>query len=148
MMASFINLTQAVAGVHGPILGGAIIHDQSSSTWCRIFYVNLQLCCLALTALLVAWPWRAHTFVSSKTRNGSVDSVGAALLLASSALLVFALQEGAARAYAWNSSTIDATPTIFGVGFVGFVLWNLASFAAKKASSLQYLPSFSRPIEL
>lgn len=54
---------------------------------------------------------------------GSIDFLGCILLLAASILLVFALQEGGAYIYAWDSPTVITALTVAGVAFLAFVGW-------------------------
>ncbi|KAL8684318.1 MAG: hypothetical protein Q9224_006442 [Gallowayella concinna] len=52
-----------------------------------------------------------------------VDWLGATLLLAASALLVFGLQQGGSTTYKWNSATIITTLVISGTCWVSFFIW-------------------------
>lgn len=124
MFAALVSMVQVVAGVLGPILGGAISHDRTSSTWRWIFWLNLPIGCAALVALLLAWPrdTMQEETRSSKTLS-SVDFVGAILLLAFSILIVFALQEGGTYTYRWNSPAIVVTLVLSGVTLIAFIAW-------------------------
>lgn len=123
IVASLVALMQVVAGVLGPILGGAISHDRTSSTWRWIFWLNLPLCGAALIALLLAWPRDQTEQGGSRKALKSIDFVGAILLLAFSILLVFALQEAGTYIYRWGSPVIIATLVVSGVAFVAFLGW-------------------------
>lgn len=123
IFAALVSIVQVVAGVLGPILGGAISHNRASSTWRWIFWLNLPIGCATLIALLLAWPCeKTHQSRSWKTLQ-SVDFVGAILLLAFSILIVFALQEGGTYVYSWNSPAIIVTLLLSFVALVAFIVW-------------------------
>lgn len=89
--------------------GGAITRD---STWKWVFLLNAPVGFVAIIALLISWPSSVRSFVIRKFKISDVDWLGAILLLCASVMLVFALQEAGATAYAWSSPTIIATLTV------------------------------------
>ena len=129
-MATYVSLTQAVAVVLGPILGGAITHQTYTDNWRWIFYINLPLCFSALLGLLVAWPKRTRgqdgrPYRMSFKSLESSDFVGAGLLLTASVMLIFSLQEAGARVFSWDSGVIIESLVISGVAFAAFVGWEV-----------------------
>lgn len=123
MIGAGVGVVMVTAGVLGPILSGAITGDGKSGTWRWIFYLNVPIGVMALLALLVAWPIGSKWGRLSKEAVKSVDFLGCVLLLAASVLLIFALEEGGAYIYAWNSATIIACLVVSGLSFVAFVAW-------------------------
>ncbi|KAF2771553.1 MFS general substrate transporter [Teratosphaeria nubilosa] len=124
MMATYVGVTQTIAVVLGPVLGGAITSGASNS-WRWIFYLNLPACTLAIAAFCIVWPWRGDVRSPSWAALRKVDTIGALLLLIASVLLVFALQEGGAEKHAWNSPVIIATLVLSGSAALAFVCWEI-----------------------
>jgi MFS family permease len=92
-------------------------------TWPWIFWINLPIGGIALVILLLAWPAKASTSSLTWSALASVDFLGSLLLLAASALLVFALQEAGSYQFAWNSPVIVCCLVFSAVSFVGFAGW-------------------------
>jgi MFS family permease len=127
-MATYVSLTQAVAVVLGPILGGVITQHVDSDNWRWIFYINLPLSALALIGLMVAWPRRTRgqdgrPYRISFKSIEQIDFMGCSLLLIASVMLIFGLQEAGARVYRWESPSIVSSFWICGIAFVGFLAW-------------------------
>lgn len=127
-MATYVSVTQAVAVVLGPILGGVITHDQDTDNWRWIFYLNLPLCFLALVGIFVAWP--RHTrgqdgrpYRLSFKSLEAIDFLGSALLLVACVMLIFSLQQAGAQVFAWNSGVVIESLVISGVAFIAFAIW-------------------------
>ncbi|KAG2012349.1 hypothetical protein GB937_007178, partial [Aspergillus fischeri] len=109
-----------VASVLGPILGGVI---NTHSSWRWVFLFNVPGGLVAL--VLIVWCLPASEMTSKLTlrkRLGTklsksgfvrVDIWGMFLLLTSSVLLVFALEEGGSR-YPWDSTAI-ITPLVLAI---------------------------------
>ena len=123
MVSGAIGMVLVMAGVLGPVLSGAITHDQHSSTWRWIFYLNIPIGGVAVVALKIAWPADKSKKSFTKKAILSVDVLGSLLLLAASVLLIFALEEAGAFVYAWDSSIIIACLCVSGFTLVAFVLW-------------------------
>lgn len=123
IMAGLVGLVLVTSGVLGPVLSGAITHNHHSSTWRWIFWLNLPIGGIALAVLLIAWPSDKSHASFTRASFISIDFVGCILLLAASILLIFALQEGGAYTYAWNSGTIIACLATSVVAFLGFIGW-------------------------
>ncbi|KAH9810508.1 Major facilitator superfamily domain, general substrate transporter [Teratosphaeria destructans] len=134
MMATYVGVTQTIAVVLGPILGGWVTSGASDS-WRWIFYLNLPACIPAIVAFCLVWPWRSDVRRPSWTALRKVDVVGTLLLLLASVLLVFALQEAGAEKYAWNSPIIVAAFVVSGSAATAFVIWEIG--LEKMSSSWQ-----------
>jgi MFS family permease len=129
-MATYVSLTQAVAVVLGPILGGVITQDQESDNWRWIFYLNLPFCFIAFVGLLVAWPKRTRgqdgrPYRMSFKSLEAIDFLGSALLLVACVMLIFSLQQAGAQVFAWDSGVVIESFVISGVAFVAFVIWEV-----------------------
>jgi hypothetical protein len=107
----------------GPTLGG-VITTQSSSGW--IFLFNIPVGVFIMALMFFAWP---HTQSPGKISWRQLDVIGCLLCIAASVMLVFALQQAGAGAYAWSSITIIATLAAAAISAValGFWIWYLSS---------------------
>ncbi|CAK4013795.1 Major facilitator superfamily domain, general substrate transporter [Lecanosticta acicola] len=123
IMAAYVGVCMVCSGVLGPVLGGAITFNRERSTWPWIFWINLPVGCLTLGALTVAWPSDRSRTKLTWAALASVDFFGSLLLLAASALMVFALQAAGSYQYAWSSATIVACLVVSGVCFLVFAAW-------------------------
>ena len=76
--------------------------------------------------MLFAWP---QTQTAGKISWRQLDVIGCLLCIAASVLLVFALQQAGAGAFAWSSATIIASLTVAAVAAIalGFWIWYLSS---------------------
>jgi EmrB/QacA subfamily drug resistance transporter len=101
----YVGGVWAVSSVVGPTLGG--LFSQFAS-WRWIFFVNVPICILAVVLLMRGF----HEKVERRPHR--VDAAGAALLAASTALLVLGVLEGGV-AWAWDSPISIA---VFAVGAV------------------------------
>ena len=123
ILAGAVGITLVCSGVLGPILGGVITHNNDSSTWRWIFYLNLPVGGSALTLLLLTWPKSKTKTPFNLTLFRNVDFLGCILLLAASILLIFALQEAGSYVYAWSSGTIIGCLTVSAITFIAFTAW-------------------------
>lgn len=117
VLSALIGLTFAVSSVLGPVVGG-VITTHSSWRWC--FWFNVPCSALAIVVILFAWP---KTNSLGRITWRQLDWVGCLLFLASSVLLVFALQEGGSGVYAWGSPTIVCTLVFSVVSAVACGVW-------------------------
>src|SRR6266516_3613750 len=103
-----------VAGVAGPVLGGAIAEYLH---WSLIFWINVPLGVFA--ALLT---YHAMKQLPRHERPHQLDLIGAALMVAAATMLLIALTSGGSR-LPWTSSTIVALIGISLALSLAFVWW-------------------------
>ncbi|PGH09842.1 hypothetical protein GX51_00529 [Blastomyces parvus] len=131
----------AIASILGPILGGII---STNSAWRWIFLLNAPAGCVCIGIVALCLPSSISSqpdvkFVDhlrakvSKSALKRVDVIGVVLLLASSILLVFALEEAGTR-YSWSNAVIITTFSLAGIAGILFVFWELF---LEKSTSLQ-----------
>lgn len=95
--AGYFAIVWAVAGLIGPLLGGALTDWLG---WRAIFWINLPI---GLLALWVAWPGlRAFT---ASGRSGRIDYLSTGLFAIATTAFLFALTWGGGR-YAWSSPPV------------------------------------------
>ncbi|KAK3691698.1 hypothetical protein LTR37_018491 [Vermiconidia calcicola] len=123
IVAGAVGLVMVLSGVLGPVLSGAIANDPASSTWRWIFYLNIPIGGLALTAFYIAWPEDKSQKSFTRKAFKSIDFAGATLLLCASVLLIFALEEAGTFVHAWDSGTIIACLVMAAITFLGFLAW-------------------------
>lgn len=101
-----------LGGILGPVIGGGLIEaDLFGLGWRSVFLVNLPI---GLAALVIAWKVLPRR---SGDRKIGIDLVGAAIIVASSGLLVLALNLGVEQDWPlWTWLCIAA-------GLLGFVLF-------------------------
>src|SRR6266516_1353986 len=96
---AYMGTSWIVAGVAGPVLGGAIAEYLH---WSLIFWINVPLGVFA--ALLT---YHAMKQLPRHERPHQLDLIGAALMVAAATMLLVALTSGGSR-LPWTSSTIVA----------------------------------------
>ncbi|KAI9727331.1 MAG: hypothetical protein M1828_006950 [Chrysothrix sp. TS-e1954] len=126
--SGLIGASLGLAGILGPLIGGGITtHSEGFPKW--VFLLNVPAAGVVIIALLLAWPRNVAGFpprVSWRT----MDFVGAALLLGTTVMFVFALEQGGAQVFAWDSPTIIGTLTASGFCGIALILWSW--YLAKK----------------
>ncbi|MBB6303688.1 MDR family MFS transporter [Rhizobium leucaenae] len=130
--AAWISGTWAVASIAGPLLGGTFAQHLH---WSLIFWINIPLGLVALA--IINNPLKKLPVAGRAHR---IDAVGAALLVAATALLLLALNWGGSR-YSWLSSSI--------IGLLGssVVLWIMFGLRLRHtAEPLISLEVLSNPV--
>ncbi|HEX4216399.1 MAG TPA: MDR family MFS transporter [Candidatus Dormibacteraeota bacterium] len=112
MYMGVIMAVNSIGTVAGPLLGG-FFTDDISWRWC--FYVNVPIAIAAIAVTVVALP------ATGRVRGLSLDVVGAALLAAGSACLIF-LTSWAGTKYDWGSWQILSLGAGFVVATILFVI--------------------------
>ncbi|SNT44953.1 MFS transporter [Rhodococcoides kyotonense] len=106
---SMFGPVSAIAGVGGPILAGALIGwDMAGIGWRAIFLVNVPIGIFVIIAAAACLP-RDDTL-----RSVRIDPVGAALVAAVAALIVFPLIEGPQSSWPWWSFALMAGSAVAG----------------------------------
>ncbi|MFJ4922361.1 MFS transporter [Streptomyces sp. NPDC088725] len=121
------GLVVGMAGVFGQLLGGALITlDIAGLSWRTIFLINIPVCAVTLAFVRRAIP-------ESKAPAGSrLDLVGALLITAALALLVFGLVEGGERDWpVWSWECLAASVVLIAVA-----VWHLRRLAAAERGPL------------
>ena len=123
-MSAATGVVFAISSVLGPVLGGVISQE---STWRWIFLLNVPCGVVALFALLLVWPSPPNPYPNLNAPLLAlvhhVDFFGTFLLLSTSVLLIFALEQAGAAEYAWKSSIIVSTLAIAGACLLGLISW-------------------------
>ncbi|KAH8433184.1 uncharacterized protein LDX57_010817 [Aspergillus melleus] len=123
-----ISLTIALSYLLGPLLGGAI---SDNTTWRWIFYINLPLGAKGLLLIYVTMPAAfpdvsnpAALWVSPSVTNyqGKIDYPGFSILLATSVLLIVAIEE-AGIAFSLDSAIVVVFVTLSAALFGAFLVW-------------------------
>lgn len=81
--------------------------------------------------MLFAWP-KSQSPAAGKILWRELDVIGCLLSIVALVLLVFALQEAGAEAYAWSSAMIVTTLTLSGVAAVALYFWIWYLSSAKR----------------
>ncbi|KAK4125841.1 MFS general substrate transporter [Parathielavia appendiculata] len=125
---AIISSIFAISSVLGPLLGGFI---SDHTTWRWVFWLNGPGGALAIFLISISIPFNFpypagpsrffSTFVSQKAWS-RVDFLGAFASLATSILLVFALEQAGVE-HPWNSAAVIASFVLSAVFWVVFVGW-------------------------
>ena len=98
---------------------------------------------VALAVVLLTWPSPKPPPGYTKSTMflallGHVDFTGALLLLMATTFLIFAMEEGGAGQYPWDSAAIIGTFSASGVCFLGLAAW--ITLLTKKGSTILITP--------
>ncbi|KAB5539418.1 major facilitator superfamily domain-containing protein [Coniochaeta sp. 2T2.1] len=117
-ISAVVGIVVALAGVSGPIIGGALT---TYVDWRYGFWINGPCAFVPGVILIFAWPKNMLTF--AKTPFKYLDYVGTILMLGSTVLLVFIVNQAAIKEFAWNSAPTISVLIISGLCWIGMVLW-------------------------
>ncbi|KAI0160161.1 putative multidrug resistance protein fnx1 [Xylariaceae sp. FL1272] len=126
-----ISITNALALLLGPIIGGAIA---SGTTWRWIFIINIPIALPALLILLYAVPngfpyhdqpnYKRKTFkdLVSKPTLDRIDTPGTILILLATLSLTAAFEEADKR-FPWRSAYVITLLTVSGFLWIMLIIW-------------------------
>ncbi|OIW35580.1 MFS general substrate transporter [Coniochaeta ligniaria NRRL 30616] len=117
-ISAVVGIVVALAGVSGPIIGGALT---SYADWRYGFWINGPCAFVPGVILLFAWPKNMLTFAKVPFKN--LDYVGTLFILGSTVLLVFIVNEAAIREFTWDSGPTISVLIISGLCWIAMVLW-------------------------
>ncbi|KAI3055433.1 hypothetical protein CBS147352_2886 [Aspergillus niger] len=131
-ISGIIGVVVALAGISGPLIGGALT---SYRTWRWGFWINGPCAFVPLVTLLLVWPNDFH--FSKNVRFRHLDYLGALLILVGSVLFVFILNEAAIRAYAWNSAPVIIVLIISALSWGALVYWQWVILSKPRFKQIQ-----------
>lgn len=120
---------------HGPLLGNLV---ETTTRWRWVFYINLPVGIIALTALLIFLPANISDRDSNYTGWAAVrriDFLGAFLAAGATICLLLGLTWGGGQTYDWASPQIIGVLVACAVLFIGFFL--VERFAAEPILPLE-----------
>ncbi|EFX01921.1 major facilitator superfamily transporter multidrug resistance [Grosmannia clavigera kw1407] len=120
IIGKIIGITLSVSFIIGPILGGII---PQISTWRVIYWLNAPFAIVTITGLVFLFPPENRSRLGPRRSLGRLDIIGSFLLLASTVLLVIALQEAGSLVVAWNSLLVLVSLTLAAVSLALFIGW-------------------------
>ena len=109
-----VNSTAAIAAAIGPVIGGAL----AQANWRWIFFMNIPICAVPLTALLLFMRMKRGER-TGKSRARQIDYVGNLIFVPSMIALIFGLVTGDIE-YPWSSWRVILPLVIGGVGWIVF----------------------------
>lgn len=109
-----VNSTAAIAAAIGPVIGGAL----AQANWRWIFFMNIPICAVPLTALLLFMRMKKGES-NGQSRILQIDYVGNIIFVPSMIALIFGLVTGDIQ-YPWSSWRIILPIVIGGIGWIVF----------------------------
>ncbi|PNY23179.1 MFS-type transporter YusP [Tolypocladium capitatum] len=147
---AIVSTVFIVASVLGPILGGVI---NTHSSWRWVFLLNIPGGVVAFVLLAICLPASEASskltmvqVLRSKMQRSTwarIDVLGMMLLLASSILLVFALEEGGTR-FPWGSGAVVSTLVLAIVLGVAFAAWEVYTEKSSSRQEAVFPPSICK----
>ncbi|KAK0627689.1 major facilitator superfamily transporter [Immersiella caudata] len=111
VVSSLIGIVLAASGVLGPLIGGVLTQYAS---WRWVFWINGPIGGVSVVAFYFIWPEPEYLPAFHPRKWKEVDFLGAFLLVAAAALIVFPFQNSGVEGGNWSSPRFIA-PLVFGV---------------------------------
>ncbi|KAK3318584.1 major facilitator superfamily transporter [Apodospora peruviana] len=120
IIAAFVGVVLAIAGVLGPVLGG-ILTEYASWRW--VFWINGPVGSASALLFFLTWPDKKYLPLLERRAWKEVDFLGSFLLIASAVLIVFPFQDAGIESDQWSRADFLA-PLILGIAsFVALLAW-------------------------
>ncbi|CAK7563518.1 MAG: hypothetical protein SEPTF4163_001387 [Sporothrix epigloea] len=120
VIGKIVGITLSLSFVLGPVLGGLI---PQISSWRVIYWLNAPFAILAITGIVFLYPIEPTRCHGTNRTLRRVDIVGSVLLLASTVLLVIAMQEAGSLVVSWSSLLVLTSLTSSAICFALFLGW-------------------------
>ncbi|KAN0135470.1 MFS general substrate transporter [Lactarius tabidus] len=122
MFSGLMGISWAIGGGVGPVIGGSLAQ---SGHWRWLFYLNLPICVLNATLVLLFMRLKTPPATLSE-KLSKIDFVGNILITGSTTSVVIGLTWGGIQ-YPWSSASV-LVPLVLGlVGLASFILYELHS---------------------
>ncbi|TPX07403.1 uncharacterized protein E0L32_002127 [Thyridium curvatum] len=118
LISSILGIIVALAGVSGPVIGGLLTTYRD---WRYVFWINGPCAFVPGIVLFFVWPSNFQSY--TKVRFRHLDYLGTLFILVGTVLLVFIINQGAVREYAWSSAPTIAVFVLSGLSWIGLVFW-------------------------
>ncbi|KAB5559884.1 major facilitator superfamily domain-containing protein [Coniochaeta sp. 2T2.1] len=121
-VGAMVGVTLSISYVLGPLLGGVI---SSRWNWTGIFMINVPFGVVAITLLFIYWPDKRRQHLTWQDAVAKIDFIGNVLLVAASAMLVYAMQQAGSLVVDWKDPEIVVTLTLSGLSWLGLCIWEV-----------------------